>query len=89
MTPDMENPVLCRQLTRAVPQRWIILKRQQGIVEQHGVTVVLLLAPPAERRAQNILVIGLCLVRENDRVIRGGYGDSAGGRALLYHGHAA
>jgi hypothetical protein len=45
-----------------MPQRWIVLKRQQGIIEQSGVAVVLLFAPRAERHTQNILVIGLRLI---------------------------
>ena len=70
MPPDMERPVPRWQLTRAMPQRWIILKRQQGIIEQRGVAVVLLFAPRAKRHTQNILVIGLRLIRDNERVIR-------------------
>src|SRR5437867_10815452 len=56
MPPDMERPVPRRQLARSMPQRWIALKRQQGIIEQRGVAVVLLFAPRAERHTQTILV---------------------------------
>ena len=89
MPPDMERPVPRRQLTRAMPQRWIVLKRHQSSIEQRGVAVVLLFAPRAERHAQNILVIGLRLIRDNERVIRGGHRGSGGGRVLVCHGHSA
>ena len=89
MTPDMEQPVLLWKLPRAMPQRWVVPQREERLIEQCRVPVVLLLAPCAERYTQNILVINLRLIRENERIARGGHRDSAGGRVLLCHGHSA